>query len=152
MARGAGRAMRLLPVRADHERGGAARRGRRSDRRRYRQCDGRQSLSLRHLSPYPRGDQESGRAQAGEGFVMSRLGKIARRTFLIGAAAIAGGVAVGYYYYRKPYTNPLEDDLAAGEATFNPYVKIASDGAITIIAPRAEMGQGVSTSLAALVA
>lgn len=83
---------------------------------------------------------------------MSSLGKIARRTFLIGAAAIAGGVAVGYYYYRKPYPNPLENGLAEGEATFNPYVKIAQDGTITIIAPRAEMGQGISTSLAALVA
>lgn len=83
---------------------------------------------------------------------MSSLGKVARRTFLIGAAAIAGGVAVGTYYYRKPYPNPLKSDLPPGEATFNPYVKIASDGTITVIAPRAEMGQGVSTSLAALVA
>lgn len=83
---------------------------------------------------------------------MSSAGKIARRTFLIGGAAIAGGIAVGYYYYRRPYPNPLENDLADGEATFNPYVKIASDGTITVIAPRAEMGQGISTSLAALVA
>lgn len=83
---------------------------------------------------------------------MASLGKIARRTFLIGAAAIAGGVAVGYYYYRRPYPNPLEGELAEGEATFNPYVKIASDNTITVIAPRAEMGQGISTSLAALVA
>lgn len=83
---------------------------------------------------------------------MASLGKIARRTFLIGAAAIAGGVAVGYYYYRRPYPNPLEDDLADGEATFNPYVKIADDNTITVIAPRAEMGQGISTSLAVLVA
>jgi isoquinoline 1-oxidoreductase beta subunit len=83
---------------------------------------------------------------------MASLGKIARRTFLIGAAAIAGGVAIGYYYYRKPYPNPLEGELAEGEATFNPYVKVASDNTITVIAPRAEMGQGVSTSLAALVA
>ena len=83
---------------------------------------------------------------------MASLGKIARRTFLIGAAAIAGGVAVGYYYYRKPYPNPLEEDLAEGEATFNPYVKIAQDNSITVIAPRAEMGQGISTTLAALVA
>ncbi len=83
---------------------------------------------------------------------MASLGKIARRTFLIGTAAIAGGVAVGYYYYRRPYPNPLEDEVADGEATFNPYVKIASDNTITVIAPRAEMGQGISTSLAALVA
>ncbi len=83
---------------------------------------------------------------------MASLGKIARRTFLFGAAAIAGGVAFGYYYYRKPYPNPLEGELAEGEATFNPYVKIAADNTITVIAPRAEMGQGVSTTLAALVA
>jgi isoquinoline 1-oxidoreductase beta subunit len=83
---------------------------------------------------------------------MASIGKIARRTFLIGAAAIAGGAAFGYYTYRKPYANPLEKGLAEGEVTFNPYVKIAADNTITVIAPRAEMGQGVSTSLAALVA
>ena len=83
---------------------------------------------------------------------MARLGTIARRTFLIGGAAIAGGVAVGYWYVNKPYANPLEDVLGEGEATFNPYVKIASDNTITIVVPRAEMGQGVSTTLAAFVA
>ncbi|MDX8435599.1 xanthine dehydrogenase family protein molybdopterin-binding subunit [Mesorhizobium abyssinicae] len=83
---------------------------------------------------------------------MASIGKIARRTFLIGAAAVAGGVAVGYYYYRKPFANPLEADLGKGEATFNPYVKIGADNTITIVAPRAEMGQGVSTTLAAMVA
>ncbi|GIL01616.1 MAG: aldehyde dehydrogenase [Alphaproteobacteria bacterium] len=80
------------------------------------------------------------------------MGKIARRAFLIGVAAIAGGAAFGYYYVRKPYPNPLEDDLAEGEVTFNPYLKITADDAITVIAPRAEMGQGIHTTLAALVA
>lgn len=80
------------------------------------------------------------------------IAKIARRTFLIGATAIAGGLAVGYYYVRKPYPNPLEGDLAKGEVTFNPYVKIAADNTITIITPRADMGQGVQTTLAAMVA
>lgn len=83
---------------------------------------------------------------------MARIGTIARRTFLLGVAATAGGLAVGYYYYRRPFPNPLEGTLGEGEATFNPYVRIASGGAITIIVPRAEMGQGVSTTLAALVA
>ncbi len=83
---------------------------------------------------------------------MANLGKIARRTFLIGSASIAGGVAVGYWYVNKPYPNPLEDGLAEGESTFNPYVKIGADNTITIIAPRAEMGQGISTTLAAFVA
>lgn len=83
---------------------------------------------------------------------MASLKKIARRTFLIGAAAVAGGVAVGYWYVNRPYPNPLEGDLAEGEATFNPYVKIGADNRITLIAPRAEMGQGISTTLAAFVA
>lgn len=82
---------------------------------------------------------------------MGRIAKYTRRGFLGLAALAAGGVAVGYYYYRKPYANPLEAALAEGEATFNPYVKIAADNTITVIAPRAEMGQGVQTTLAALV-
>jgi isoquinoline 1-oxidoreductase subunit beta len=83
---------------------------------------------------------------------MVSIAKITRRTFL-GAALVAGGaVAFGYYVSRKTYANPLEKDLAAGEVTFNPYVKIAPDNTITVIAPRAEMGQGIATSLAALVA
>lgn len=83
---------------------------------------------------------------------MASWGKIARRTFLIGAATIAGGVAVGYWYVSKPYPNPLEGEVGEGESTFNPYVKIAADNTITVIAPRAEMGQGISTTLAAFVA
>jgi isoquinoline 1-oxidoreductase beta subunit len=83
---------------------------------------------------------------------MSRLGTITRRTLLIGGAAIAGGLAVGYYSYSRPWPNPLKRDLGEDEVTFNPYVKVGPDNTITIIAPRAEMGQGVSTTLAALVA
>ncbi|SOC84129.1 isoquinoline 1-oxidoreductase, beta subunit [Ensifer adhaerens] len=83
---------------------------------------------------------------------MASIGKIARRTFLVGAAAVAGGVAFGYYKYKQQLENPLKKDLAKGEATFNPYIKIASDDRITVIVPRAEMGQGAFTTLAALVA
>ncbi len=83
---------------------------------------------------------------------MTRPGTIARRSFLVGAVAVAGGVAFGYYSWRRPYPNPLRQGLAEDEATFNPYVKIAADDTITIIVPRAEMGQGVHTTLAALVA
>ena len=82
---------------------------------------------------------------------MSRVGKIARRSFLIGSAAIAGGVAFGVWKYRTPFENPLEKGLPAGAATLTPYVLIDAEG-VTIIAPRAEMGQGIHTTLAALVA
>ncbi|MDE0589978.1 molybdopterin-dependent oxidoreductase [Halocynthiibacter sp. C4] len=82
---------------------------------------------------------------------MSRIGKIARRTFLIGSVAVVGGVAFGYYTYKKPIKNPLLDDLADGEAALTPYVRIDQSG-VTIITPRADLGQGAYSIQAALVA
>ncbi len=80
---------------------------------------------------------------------MGRLKTIARRTFLIGSAAVAGGVAFGIYTVRKPHENPLTAE--AGEAVLTPYVKITKDG-ITLITPRADSGQGVYHVQAALIA
>lgn len=80
---------------------------------------------------------------------MASFKKIARRSFLIGSAAIIGGVAFGAYYVSRPAPNPLKP--GDGEVAFNPFVMI-SDQKITLIAPRAEMGQGVHTTWAALIA
>lgn len=80
---------------------------------------------------------------------MASIGKIARRTFLVGAAAVVGGVAVGAYVVSRPAPNPLRP--GDGEAALTPFVLIRRDG-ITLIAPRAEMGQGTSTTWAALIA
>ena len=82
---------------------------------------------------------------------MSRLGKIARRTFLIGSAAVVGGVAFGVYKYRSEGENPLLDDLGPDEAAITPYVKIDENG-ITLITPRADKGQGAYSIQAALIA
>lgn len=82
---------------------------------------------------------------------MSRVGTIARRTFLIGSAAIAGGVAFGTYAYKRPIPNPLLDDLAEGEAAITPFVKIDPNG-ITLITPRADKGQGSYSIQANLIA
>ncbi len=82
---------------------------------------------------------------------MGLVGKITRRTLLVGSAAIAGGVAFGYYQYTTPYPNPLKDNLKEGEITLTRYLLIDQKG-ITIITPRAEMGQGVYSVLAKLVA
>ena len=80
---------------------------------------------------------------------MASIRKIARRSFLIGSAAIAGGVAFGVYKINQDAPNPLV--AGEGEATLNPFILINADG-VTIITPRAEMGQGAQTTLAALVA
>ncbi len=79
---------------------------------------------------------------------MSRLGKITRRTLLVGAVAVVGGAGFGLYQIRRPVENPLRPEDGA---SLNPFLIIDQAG-ITIIAPRAEMGQGVHTTLAAMVA
>lgn len=80
---------------------------------------------------------------------MASIGKITRRAFLVSSAAIAGGVAFGVYKIKTPAPNPLVP--SEGETALNPYVLIDGNG-ISIITPRAEMGQGIHTTLAALVA
>ncbi|MFA3917529.1 xanthine dehydrogenase family protein molybdopterin-binding subunit [Ruegeria hyattellae] len=80
---------------------------------------------------------------------MASVGKILRRTFLIGSAAIVGGVAFGVYYVNRPAPNPLKPQ--EGETALNPFVLIDQEG-VTLFAPRAEMGQGVMTTWAALIA
>ena len=74
-----------------------------------------------------------------------------RRAFLIGSAAIAGGVAIGVggWWATRPPGNPLRP--GPGEVTLNAYVLVTREG-VSVVAPRAEMGQGVQTTLAALVA
>jgi isoquinoline 1-oxidoreductase subunit beta len=82
---------------------------------------------------------------------MSRVGKIARRSFLIGSAVLAGGVAFGVYTVRRPHENPLEAGLAEGEVTFNPWVLVGPER-ITLITPHADVGQGVAHMQALLLA
>jgi isoquinoline 1-oxidoreductase beta subunit len=82
---------------------------------------------------------------------MGRIATLARRTFLIGTAALVGGVAIGYFAYKRDPDNPLLDGLAEGEATLNPYVRIDADG-VTLITPRADKGQGAVSIQAALIA
>ncbi len=80
------------------------------------------------------------------------MGKLLRRTFLIGTGMITGGLAVGFYLVRKPHENPLLADLAPGEASFSLWIRIGADSSVTVFHGRAEMGQGISTTLPALVA
>ncbi|KAA0914649.1 xanthine dehydrogenase family protein molybdopterin-binding subunit [Aquicoccus porphyridii] len=82
---------------------------------------------------------------------MGKVGKIARRTFLIGSAAVLGGVAFGYVMYKRPAKNPLLDGLGEGEAALTPYVLINAEG-VTLITPRGDKGQGAYHVQAALIA
>lgn len=82
---------------------------------------------------------------------MGVVTKLARRTFLLGSVAVTGGIAFGFYAYKRPADNPLLDDLEQGEAAITPYVLINADG-VTLITPRADKGQGVYHVQAALIA
>lgn len=79
---------------------------------------------------------------------MGRAGKIARRSFLVGSIAIAGGVAFGGWWLSRPAANPLAPEEGA---TLNPFVIIDGQG-VTLVMGRSEMGQGVHTTLAAMLA
>ncbi len=82
---------------------------------------------------------------------MGRVKTIARRSFLIGSAALLGGVAFGTYMVRRDPANPLIAEANAGDAVFNPWVKINADG-ITLVTPHTDMGQGAAQMQAMLIA
>jgi isoquinoline 1-oxidoreductase beta subunit len=82
---------------------------------------------------------------------MANIARIARRSFLIGTGAVAAGLAVGTYLYKRDPANPLLNDLPDGAVALNPYVRIDASG-ITLITPRADKGQGAYSIQAALIA
>ncbi|MEP5937966.1 MAG: molybdopterin cofactor-binding domain-containing protein [Erythrobacter sp.] len=75
--------------------------------------------------------------------------ELTRRGLLTGAA-VGGGIVVGWMLYPRSYPTPLEP--RAEEFAFDAWLKIASDGVITVALPQLEMGQGVSTILPQIVA
>jgi isoquinoline 1-oxidoreductase beta subunit len=77
-----------------------------------------------------------------------------RRRFLFGGLGAAGALIVGWGFLpprqRLNASQPMP--LLRGEAALNGWIKIREDGTVTIAMPRSEMGQGVHTTLATLVA
>lgn len=82
---------------------------------------------------------------------LRRAGRIARRGFLIGSAAVVGGVAFGAWRYTRPLPDPFLGLLEEDAVALTPYVVIDGAG-ITLIAPRADKGQGSRWVQAALIA
>ncbi|MEQ8205916.1 MAG: hypothetical protein RIA65_07060, partial [Woeseia sp.] len=81
------------------------------------------------------------------------MGKWTRRAF-IGSGIIAGGtLAVGVAIRPGDRSSKVAGLIAAdGEAVFDVWLKLAPDNTVTAIIPHAEMGQGVHTSLAMMLA
>ncbi len=87
-------------------------------------------------------------------------GALGRRDFLRISAAAGGGLLVAVWWSARamagpsPASVPGVDPPSPGAADFAPnaFVRIAPDGRVTVIINKAEMGQGVTTSLSMLVA
>ena len=80
---------------------------------------------------------------------MGHMQRISRRAFLVGSAAVAGGIAFGSYgeAHQADLTshgNPLTAGLGPNSASFNPWVEISPEKT-TLIAQHADIGQGVGS-------
>ncbi len=73
---------------------------------------------------------------------------ISRRGLLAAGAAVGGGLLLGIAITP----GRAQQALPGRGATFNAFVRIATDGAVTMIMPAVEMGQGAYTMTATLIA
>lgn len=79
---------------------------------------------------------------------------LSRRGLLLGGSAAAGALLVGWAAL-PPRSRQGKGELwplAAGEVALNGWIKIGADGRVVLAMPRSEMGQGIHTALAMLVA
>ncbi len=76
-----------------------------------------------------------------------------RRTFLLGAAAVTGGLALGYRAWTAGFdAQAIALTGRGGGRLLAGWVKIGSDDTVTIYVPHADMGQGSHTALAMMLA
>jgi isoquinoline 1-oxidoreductase subunit beta len=77
-----------------------------------------------------------------------------RRTWLLSALGATGALVVGWGVMpaRSRLGSPELMLPTQGDVALNGWIKIAADGSVVLAMPRSEMGQGVHTALAMLVA
>lgn len=77
------------------------------------------------------------------------MSKLSRRTFIVGGL-VGGALAIGYALDpgKPKWVGPLAED----EVLFNNWLKIAPDGTVTAFVAQAEMGQGVQSGFATVLA
>ena len=75
--------------------------------------------------------------------------KVTRRSFIVGSAAVGGGLALGL---RLPPFGPAVVRAADGSPEINAWVVIRPDDTVVLRMARSEMGQGTITGLAQMLA
>jgi len=75
--------------------------------------------------------------------------QISRRGVLVGAA-VGGGLLAAWTLRPRNFSTPLTP--GRGEFAFDAWLKIGTDGVVTVAVPQLEMGQGITTLLPQIVA
>ncbi len=79
--------------------------------------------------------------------------KISRRKFLLVSAVAGGGALIGYAATRPSRHRVANDTLAGENDRFaTSWIRLRPDNRVTVYVPHSEMGQGVHTALAMMVA
>ncbi len=81
------------------------------------------------------------------------MGKWTRRAFITSGIIAGGTLAVGIAIRPGNRSDKVAGIIADdGETVLNVWLKLAPDNTVTVVVPHAEMGQGVHTSLAMMLA
>jgi isoquinoline 1-oxidoreductase beta subunit len=78
--------------------------------------------------------------------------RLSRRAFLTAGAAVGGGLLLNLSVPLAALANGDESGAAAAGATLNAFIRIATDGSVTIQSKNPEIGQGIKTMLPMIVA
>src|SRR6266481_2475981 len=131
--------VRLLPVGPDHVGGRPAGREARPQRRGDRPGDGGQHLSLRDIPARTR--RHPPRLVDEEGPAMT----LSRRDVLVSGA----GLLIAFHVPRKGRAAQMDKKPSVDP---NAFVRVAPDESVTVLLAHSEMGQGIWTTLAMLIA
>jgi isoquinoline 1-oxidoreductase beta subunit len=85
---------------------------------------------------------------------MKTLNKTSRRDFIKISSISAGGLLLGFSWFKVDAETPeiVTKAKFSGDLGFNSYLSIGTDGTITIFSPNPELGQNIMTSFPMIVA
>ncbi|GLU45153.1 twin-arginine translocation signal domain-containing protein [Allomuricauda sp. NBRC 101325] len=84
----------------------------------------------------------------------TELAQLSRRTFLKSSSLAGGGLLLGFSWMMSCKDNATadQDNLPKEWIKVSGFIKIATDGTITIMSPNPEGGQNVKTSMPMIIA